>query len=239
MIACFAWGAGTVVSHRAAAALWRFLGFDIELVELTVSPKRKRKHGPGTVHRGLLLPRDVTVVDAIPVTTPARTLFDIAAVAPRPLVEEALDDAVARRIVTTPQLQRRLESAGRRGRPGIVVMRELLQGRDPSAEVPQSVFETRPLRLLKRGGLSAPVLQHPVYDNRGVVGMIDFAWPKERVAIEADGFRWHSARTRFEHDRARRNRLTLLGWRVIHVTWTASTREPDDVLEAVRAALKP
>jgi G:T-mismatch repair DNA endonuclease (very short patch repair protein) len=239
MIACLVWGPGAAVSHQAAAALWRFLGFDVELVEVTVPVTRKRKDGPGIVHRGMLLPRDVTVIDGIPVTTPARTLFDIAATAPRPLVEEALDDALHRSIVTIAALRGRLERTAKRGRPGVNAMRSLLDARDPSAEVPQSAFETRLLRLLTRGKVPPPVLQHPVYDDKGIVGMIDFAWPKERVALEADGFRWHSARTRFERDRARRNRLTVLGWRVIHVTWTALTHEPEIVLDSVRGALKP
>lgn len=56
-------------------------------------------------------------------------------------------------------------------------------------------------------------------------------------AVEADGYRWHSGRVRWERDRARSNTLTLLGWRVVHVTWTDLTRRPDAIVASIRSAL--
>jgi very-short-patch-repair endonuclease len=237
LVARFVWGAGAVVSHRAAAALWRLLGFNEAIVELTVPEKRKRTHGPGVIHRGLLLPRDVTVLDSIPVTVPARTLFDIAAVAPYEAVEEALDDALYRRMVTIPTLRRRLDLVARSGRPGVAAMRSLLEARDPSAAVPQSTFETRLLRHLKRQGLPAPIRQFPVHDEEGLIGRIDFAWPDARLLLEADSRRWHSDPERFESDRIRRNRLTVAGWRILHATWRQLDRNPTAILNAVEIAL--
>ena len=237
MVACLAWGVGAVISHRAAAAFWRLVGFAQSPVELTV-PKTRQRQRLGVVHRGLLLPRDVTVVDAIPVTTPVRTLLDIAATAAPERVEEALDDALRRRIVTIPQLRRRLRDIARQGRPGVTAIRSMLEARDASSAVPESVLETRLLNLLKRHRLPAPLGQYPIHDETGLVGRIDFAWPDAKLALEGDGFRWHSGRSRFESDRLRRNRLTLLGWRVVHVTWTQMNHDPDSVAEAVRRALR-
>ncbi len=69
------------------------------------------------------------------------------------------------------------------------------------------------------------------------MAVVDFAWPDLRLALEADGFRWHSGRARFDRDRARRNELTLLGWRIIHVTWTDLDERPEKVIESVRRVL--
>ena len=116
-------------------------------------------------------------------------------------------------------------------------MRKLLEARDPSSPVPASVFERRLLRLLRNGDLPEPVRQYAIREGDRLVGIVDFAFPDYRLAIEADGYRWHSGRARWDGDRARRNDLTLLGWRIIHITWTDLIHRPDAVIEAVDKAL--
>jgi len=234
--ACLAWGDGAVISHRAAAALWRLAGFDPGSVELTV-PRNRRRPEPGVIHRHELRQSDVSIVDGIPVTSVARTLIDLASVCGPEEVEEAIDDAMRRGIVSLALLRRRLAEIGRPGRPGLVAMRGLLDARDRNAAVPGSVFERRLLRILQRARIPTPVLQHEIRDGKGLVGIVDFAFPAARLAIEADGYRWHSGRVRWDQDRARLNRLTLLGWRVIHVTWTDIMRDPARAADAVRKAL--
>lgn len=237
MAACLGWGEGAVVSHRAAAALRLLAGCMPGPVELTV-PLTRRRSAPGTIHRNVLPPVDVTTVEGIPVTTVARTLMDIASVAPRDTVEEALDDALRRGLVTMPRLRWRLSELGRSGRPGTAVIRSLIDARDPRSSVPQSVFETRLLRVLKEAGLPRPILQHEVRDGRRVVAVVDFAFPAIRVAIEAEGYRWHSGRARWERDLARRNALTSLGWRVVHVTWTELTANREDMIGRIERVVR-
>ena len=48
---------------------------------------------------------------------------------------------------------------------------------------------------------------------------IDMAMPKIRLAIEIDGFEFHSDRRTFEWDREKADRLVEEGWTVIRVTW--------------------
>ena len=234
LAACLAWGALAVASHRAAATLWRLAGLEPGIIELTV-PHRWDRAVPGIVHRNVLERRDATVVDAIPVTTPARTLIDLAAVASMHAVEEALDDALHRRLVTIPRLRLRLRG-DQRGRSGAGVMRALLEQRAPSAPPPESVFETRLLRVLRRARLPDPVPQYRVRSGGRTVAVVDFAYPDVKLAIEADSFRWHSDRADWERDRARRNALTLLGWRIIHVTWPDLARS-ERLIASIRAAL--
>lgn len=234
--ACLSWGDRAAASHFGAAPLWSLTGFIAGPIEVTI-PRSRHRSGPGTVHRTYLPPVDVTVVDAIPVTTVARTLIDLAAVADPNVLEEALDDALRRGLVSLARLRWRLNELASRGRPGIGVMRKLLDARDPTQAVPDSVFERRVLRVLRRGGVPAPIPQYQIRDRGRLVATVDFAFPEVKLAIEADGYRWHSGRIRWDDDRTRRNQLTLLGWRVIHVTWTDLVRRPENVIEQIRLAL--
>jgi very-short-patch-repair endonuclease len=198
--------------------LWGLPGADGEL-EITVPRSRQRNHRCGAiVHRSIVPGVDVSVVDAIPVTTPTRTLIDIAALLPRDVVEEALDDALRRKLTTVARMRWRIDASAGRGRQGIGVVRALVADR-AHGRAPESVFETRLLRKLRAAGLADAVRQHPIYDGNRLVAVVDFAFPDARIAIEADGYKWHSGRARWQRDLARRNRLTDLGWKMVHATW--------------------
>jgi len=238
LAACFALGPRAVVSHRAAAALWRLPGFEPGHIELIVPRRCKRTIRGGSVHRPLILPSvDVTTIDGIPATSAARTLLDIASTAAADVIEEALDDALRRRLVSISRLRWRLDDTARKGRPGVSLMRRLLDARTAELSVPQSVLETRLLRLLKRSDLPMPRLQHRVKDGGRLVAIVDFAYPEQLIAIEALGHRWHGGRTRWRRDLARMNALTALGWQVIHVTWDDLTERPTHVVALIGRAL--
>jgi very-short-patch-repair endonuclease len=147
----------------------------------------------------------------------------------------ALDDALRRRLVTLARLRWRLDEVGGMGTPGTTVLRDLMEARSPTA-VPQSVFETRLLRVLRDAGLPLPTLQHEIRHGGRVIARVDFAYPEAKLAIEADGYQWHSGRIAFERDLARRNALTNLSWDVMHVTWS-DLEHPERIVDAIRAAL--
>jgi very-short-patch-repair endonuclease len=195
---------------------------------------------PGVViHRVGPLPAvDLTTLDGIPVTSPARTLIDIAAVAPRESVEEALDDALRRGIVSVARLRWRLSELGNSGRRGVGTIRDLIAARGGGEPVPKSVFETRLLRHLRAAGLPIPVRQHEIRVRGRLVARVDFAYPERRLAIEADSRRWHTGRVRWERDLARRNELTALGWRIVHVTWSELSSDPEGVARRIGEILR-
>ena len=238
--ACLSNAPGAFVSHLSAAPLWKLPGFPSIPVEIVVPrSRRRRRDSQGVVIRrlGPLPVSDVTVLDGIPVTTPARTLIDIGALVAHDVLEEALDDALRRGLVSFPRLRWRLSELGRQGRQGTTAMRNLLAERDPSEAVQASVFETRLKRILDDEEFPPVIPQHPVVDGRRVVAVLDFAFPSEMVAIEADGYRWHSGRARWQRDLTRRNELTALGWRIVHVTWADLVADPAAVKEQVRRVL--
>jgi very-short-patch-repair endonuclease/predicted transcriptional regulator of viral defense system len=235
LAACFAWGPDAVGSHTSAAALRRLVAFEAGALELTV-PYGRHRNGPGIVHRADLDPLDVEVVDAIPVTTVARTLIDLAGTQPRDDVEDALDDALYRGLVSRRRLLWRIDALAANGRAGVGVMRELLEERDGMVSVPQSRFETRLLSVLKRGGIPKPEVQYPIKIGTRTV-FADFAYPDAGLALEADSRKFHIARSRFEGDRERTNALVAIGWRVMRITWVALRSRPDSVVDAVGRAL--
>jgi hypothetical protein len=68
------------------------------------------------------------------------------------------------------------------------------------------------------------------------VGVLDFAFVAQRVAIEIDGRAWHVDRDRFQHDRTRQNRLVAASWTVLRFTWEDVKYRLDTVLADISAA---
>ena len=233
LLAACLWADG-VASHRSAAVLWKFEGIRPNVLEVTTT--RAIRRPTLAVHRTRLIPRHTTFIGPIPVTTAARTLLDLGAVAPRALVEAALIDALRREVVTGKRLERCLREAGGRGRPGAKVLRSILE--TLAAQRPESVLELKLLRLLRRGRLPDPEAQYEVRQGERVVARVDFAYPEIGLAIEADGYRYHGGSADWRRDLARRNMLTALGWHVIHVTWADLSENPTDVVARVREALR-
>src|SRR5438477_1802637 len=219
MAACLSLWPDALASHLSAASLWQLPGFQTTTpIEISADRARRRRNPPYKVHWTEPIPdHDRTFVNAIPVTSLSRTILDIAgAVAPE-LLEEAVDDALRRRLASVSRLQWQLEKAGRRR--GVADLRALLDSRDPTRAVPESVLETKVARILRKAKLPGLVAQYNVVVAGHLIARVDFAFPAAKVAVEADGYRWHSGRAQWQQDLERRNALTNLGWRVIHVTW--------------------
>ncbi len=93
-------------------------------------------------------------------------------------------------------------------------------------------------RILQRAGLTGFRANFEVSDQQGLIGYIDIAFVDRKIAIEIDGYMWHSERARFQHDRRRQNRLTNLGWQVLRFTWDDLKNRAPNVAETTRIALK-
>ena len=81
-----------------------------------------------------------------------------------------------------------------------------------------------------RAKLPIPVPQYPIIASGELLARVDFAYPSARIAIEADGSRYHSTQVDRDNDRYRRNRLTAAGWILYHVTWGDLDRRPEKSL---------
>jgi very-short-patch-repair endonuclease len=233
LAACMAAGGGAVASHRSAGVLWGLRGLEATATEIIVPATRCPTLRSVIVHRtDRLDPVDVSRRRRIPVTTPVRTLLDLGAVVPAPVVESALEDALMRRLVTFALLTATLERLGRAGRNGAGVLRALVEERDPATAPTQSVLEDRLFQLLRRAGLPEPVRQYEVAGVR-----LDGAYPHLRLGIEADSRVWHGGRLDVQRNSDKANRLVAHGWRVLHFTWFDVTRRGRYVVSSVAGEL--
>lgn len=237
--AILAAGPGAVASHTTAAALFGLSSCPFREVEITVPRGRSHRSRLATVHEARHLPRcDVTTVDRIPVTHPARTLVDLAGRVPRTVLEDAVDDALVRGLTTLPRLRARLDALGGSGRTGSALLRSVLSCWD-TGEMPEEVAEARLRRRLLAHGLPEPAVQHDVHDAEGrFVARPDLAYPEARVAVELDGFRWHGTPRRFAIDRARARRLAALGWLVVPATPADLAGSGDELAAQIASALR-
>lgn len=220
MAACLISGAGAVVSHRSAAVLWGVSGFRPGPLEITVPAGRSGRNALAKVHRSTT---DGVHVDRVPVTRPLRMLNDLAGVVSGDTLEEAVDDALCRRLVRLHELD------GTRSR----ALREVLAAWNGEG-LPEGVAEMRVVRRLVAAGLPQPVRQYEIRIGGVLVARVDLAYPQFRLAMELDGFRWHAGRRRFRSDRMRRNRVEAAGWRLLE----AAPEDIDDLV-AGAAAIVP
>lgn len=245
LAACLKGGPGTVASHRAAAWLWGMRGFERPWLEITSPGRHRRIPGAITHDTGHVHPCDVSVHRSVPITSPARTLFDLGGVVPARAVEAALDDCLLQGRVSFSWLVRCHERLGGRGRRGSQVLGTLLEGRAPNTAPTQSALESAILEALRSGNLPDPVRQYPVAVG-GESGSapdavhrvyLDFAYPHVKLAIEGDSVRWHAARADLQRNSVKRNLLVARGWRVLAFTWDDVTRRPDHLAATVRREL--
>lgn len=221
---------GAVVSHRSAAALRSLLPPQKpnEPVDVTLPPGQHRGRRPGIrTHRSILDPSDITVVQGIPVTSPARTLIDLAGVASSRQLERALalaereDDTVRKQLLA---LLRRATT-----RKGTRTLRAML--RAPAA-LTRSEAEDRLLDLLRSGGLPRPQTNVIVHGHE-----VDCYWRHAGLIVEVDGFAYHSSKHAFVRDRQRDTELAAAGIQVVRVTWRQIEKEPRKTLVHLAQAL--
>ena len=228
---------GAVVSHESAAIIHQLPGVP-DVAAVTV-PYRTTHSFPGVVvHQSTdLTPPDVLTQDGLRVTSLSRTILDLAAVLRRERLERVVDHCLTARSVGVDALCTQLDSVARRGKPGVRLLRAVLEERGPGYVAPESELERLAIQVLAMGGLPQPERQVPLPWDSGQLQRVDFAYPEERLIIEVDGRRWHTRDLDFERDRQRDNLATLAGWRVLRFTWRQLQEEPARVCWAVGQAL--
>jgi very-short-patch-repair endonuclease len=239
LAACLAMSGLRAASHRTAARLWGVdPGIDTDGIEVVTTGLGSDGLPGVVVHRSIDLSVDQVVVRrGVPVTTPLRLLVDLGAVAPTFAVENTLDDLVGRRLVSVVAVRATLDALAARGRSGCGVLREVLDGRTGAElTIGRSRLESRLAELCRRAGIGGLTFQHPVVVG-GRQRRLDFAVVELRLAIEVDGYQFHSHFDVFQDDRVRANELHLAGWTVLRFTWHQVTNRPDYVIRILRQAI--
>jgi very-short-patch-repair endonuclease len=230
LAAVLAKGPGAVLSHQSAAALWRLAGDRLE-VHVTAPSGR---HGRGLsgihLHRCELARDEWMSREGIPLTTVARTLFDLAETAESPQLRSAWDEADRLRLLRIPQVATIYERHPRRRARSRI-------GRFLAAE--QRHVEDSASPLEER--FAAFVIAHrlpPPHTNVLVDGdEVDVLWPQARLIVELDSWEFHAHRAAFEKDRNRDTEHLLSGYNTIRVTHRRLSDEPDRLAAQIRALL--
>lgn len=230
MAAILACGSGAVLSHRTAGVLRHIVrpgGADTPL-DITVVGAIRCVAGV-RVHRSRLVPEDIELIDALPITSVARTLLDLAAAIDPAELEQAFAVAERERFVTRAELAAVLARYPRHR--GAYRLRALaVSNTEPLFS--RSEAETRLLRLIRGAQLRAPATNVRVHGFE-----VDLYWQAQRLVVEVDGYAYHSSEDAFNRDRRRDAVFAAAGIRVIRVTWRQIARDREATVARIAQAL--
>jgi very-short-patch-repair endonuclease len=201
-------------------------------IDVTIPRRRGGRPRPGLiVHRlPTLRTCETTTRNGIPVTSPVRTIFDLACRLPHRQLERAVDESERLNLCTEDDLDEIVRAHA--GRPGTGALSAMLREHLAGSTATRNDFEERFLALCRGRHLPRPEVNVPLLDY-----VVDFLWPPARLIVEVDGRSSHATRRAFQADRDRDGRLAVAGYRVLRFTWFDVTRRPAVVADRVRRLL--
>jgi len=213
-----------VVGRTTAARLWKIRGIRQQLLEVVVPSGSPLEVPNVSFYRSRSIP-PIDVVqraDGIRVTSPARTLFDLADVVTESELEVMFEQCLREQLVTLAALESVGQRLSARGRPGSTRYRSVITGLRRIQAPTQSDLELHFLRGLRSASLPEPVCQAHLRLPTGRAIRFDFAYPSKRLAIEIDGF-GHIGAQAEARDQERDRLVAGLGWMTMrfvpHQVW--------------------
>ena len=205
-----------LICAHAAGVLWGVLDTTQQPdgrdpIDVLVVGRSARGVSGVRVHRIASLARqDIRRRKGIPVTSPARTILDLAATMDELELEAVLSVGLSKRVVRLAQLKDVIERNPRVR--GITQLRGLLN-RPQTLHDTRSTYERKLLRLLTQAELPLPIT------NIKLAGkLVDAYWPDLKLVIEFDIWKYHRERDSFESDRLTDQHLTAAGHHVMRIT---------------------
>jgi very-short-patch-repair endonuclease len=222
-----------LLSHVSAAALWGLVrprGSDVDVTSPRGNQGRDRWAGV-RLHRGRFhASEEMAERDDIPVTSVARTLFDLAEVVDRQRLERAWEEADRLNLLQLAAVERVCERGY--GRRALRPIRQLLAAARAPTVRTRSPLEERFQQFSRFYDLP----QHST--NVEVLGKeVDVLWPAARLIVELDSWEFHRHRAAFQRDRARDTRLLVAGYRTIRITHDRLDTEAAQLAAEIRQLL--
>ena len=226
VIAC---GRGAVLSHLAAAQLWEIRQSSAAVADVTVPSQNGRTvRRRIRVHRsGRLAKEEVTVRHAIPVTTVARTLLDLADVIDGQALRRTVTEAEYRNVFDLATLDAVVEANPGRRRA------KLMRAVEAAGHRTRSPLEDRFLRFIERWGVEEPETNVLLEGYEA-----DFLWRRNGLVVELDGTAEHGTRHAVRRDRKRDRELWRAGFRTIRLTDDALDAEQEVLRDLVEAGVR-
>jgi hypothetical protein len=222
--AVLACGAQATLAHHAAAAHLQMLEHDGREPDVIVPCGGGRKIDGIRAHRSRLDRRDVWIRDGIRVTSPARTILDLAATThPKPLRRLARQAQAEQRVNVRQLLDVLDRNPHHRGAARLRAT--IADGPAPT----RSDHEDLVLDLLDRAGIERPELNPRMrLDDRPISP--DMLWRADRLVVECDSRRWHSDPLTQQDDADKQAILEAHGYRVVRITWQQALQRPSQTL---------
>lgn len=230
MAAVLACGDGAALSHWSAARRWQLLRTRDAVIDVVVGGNPAGRRGI-RMHRARdLHPHDITRRDGIPITSVPRTLLALAAVAPRRVLERAVNEADRQGRLNRRAIHELLER--NRGRRGTKRLRAVIAAVDPATRRTRSDLEVDFRKLCRKFEIEAPI------SNARVAGHeVDMFWPGAKLIVELDHYDYHRTPAEFTNDRRKWAKLKRLGHNVLPVSDEWLNADPGEVAETVIALL--
>lgn len=231
-------GRDALLSHECAAGLLGMPGFPISRPVLIDDHGQRQAIAGIRIHQlSDVLPSHRTVHEAsgLPITTPARTIVDLAAVLHPSRVRHALDEMSAARMVDDLAVAQCLGDVARPGKRGVRALGAILDARTANGRrPPKSWLERELLAIAAEAGLPAPVKQLRFPGRMDLDGCVDFGWLETRLIVEADGRRWHTRIADVRRDRERDNQAARAGWQTLRFMHETMKADRADVGRTMR-----
>ncbi len=226
------------VAGPTAAALHGISGFSLRRPFHVVLPRDRNVRRVGVViHRSdHLAPLDCEHIDEVPVTSPTRTLIDLARHASPAQLLTAVESALELQLTSEDLLHRRIGALRSRGRFGIPTLLAVIERRELTAGG-ESWLEREYLRLIQKAGLPRPSTQVVLARTNDHAVRVDCWFEHANLVVELLGYRFHRTRSQMNRDAARHNALIAAGCRVVQFTYDQVTSRPDDVAAQTAAAI--
>lgn len=234
LAAVLAAGPSAVLSHRDAAAL-HGLRKPPQSPKVSVSaPAHPRAIRGVWLHaRRVLGTDDITMARAIPVTSVARTLVDLAPMLTAAQLVGTLGEADRRGVLDVEAVRAALRRIrGRHGQGHARLEGALDAHAKHGAALLRSMLEECFLDLVLTAGLPRPQLNAWVGDRE-----VDALWSDRQVIVELDGWAHHRGRQQAARDRDKTNRLQLDGYMVLRFLHGDVVDRPADVAASIARAL--
>jgi very-short-patch-repair endonuclease len=228
--AVLACGDGAVLAGVSAAAAFGIRRSSSRTIHVLVGRSGRKRRDGIRLHWQRTIPSDeVAELDGLPITTPPRTLLDLAAGGLRGRsLEASVDSAERQRLLDFADLHALLARyPGRPGTPSLKAVLARYRAGDTRSRLEELVAEL----------CDAHVLPRP-QENCVIEGKVrDFYWPHARLVVEADSYAWHRSPSALDDDRERDVELALAGYRTLRFTWHQVTERRTYVTAAILRAL--
>ena len=217
LLAC---GPMAMLAGHSATTLWTLRPGTARPIHILVPDEHFGTRGLDgvIVHRSRILePRDIRTHRDLPVTSPARTVLDVAATLPDRDLGYIVNEGLTRGLLTEADIYEILRRAGRH--PGRHTLTNLMA--NWTGTLTESQAQRQLLELIREAGLPLPESEVPLLEYR-----VDMLWRDLNLVVEVDGYGAHGTRSAFERDRRRDARLKTAGFTVIRFTAREIEHDP-------------